>query len=120
MKIASVILGLAICLTIGLVVAQQGDAGADPLVAAVVTASLPAQPVSVVAPEPDTLAKKCSFNSDCPYGTCKGGQCGGCSFNSDCKGWGVCKGGQCGACSFNSDCKGFGDCSSGNCTKSPY
>lgn len=66
--------------------------------------------------------KKCSFNSDCPYGKCKSGQCGGCDFNSDCKGWGKCKSGRCGACDFASDCgkAGFGSCSSGSCTKSPY
>lgn len=65
-------------------------------------------------------AKKCSFQSDCEYGKCKGGQCGGCDFQSDCKGWGKCKNGQCGGCDFQSDCKGFGSCSSGQCTKSPY
>jgi hypothetical protein len=118
-KIASIVIGLALCLTVGLVVAQQGDAVARPIPAGEVSAQTPVLP-AVFTPEADPLAKKCSFNSDCPYGTCKGGQCGGCSFNSDCKGWGVCKGGQCGGCSFNSDCKGFGDCSSGHCTKSPY
>ena len=64
--------------------------------------------------------KKCGFDSDCPHGKCKGGQCGACGYDSDCKGWGKCKGGQCGACGFDSDCKGFGKCSSGKCTKSPY
>jgi len=77
-------------------------------------------PITVVNESPDPLAQKCSFNSDCAYGLCKGGQCGGCSFTSECKGWGTCKSGQCGGCSFNSECKGFGDCSSGKCTKSPY
>jgi hypothetical protein len=68
----------------------------------------------------EPLAKKCSFNSDCRWGKCKKGRCGGCSFNSDCKGWGKCKKGWCGGCSFQSDCKGFGGCKSGRCKKSPY
>ncbi len=63
--------------------------------------------------------KKCSFNSDCPHGKCKGGKCGACGFDSECKGWGKCKGGQCGACGFDSECKGFGKCSGGKCTKKP-
>jgi hypothetical protein len=116
MKIASVVAGFAICLAIGLFAAQQ-DADADVTGSQVTAAQTQ---LSVFAPEPETYGKKCSFNSDCPYGKCKGGQCGACSFNSDCKGWGKCKGGQCGACGFDSECKGFGKCSGGKCTKSPY
>ena len=119
MKIMSIVLRLALCLAVGLVVVQH-DAAASQPAAAVLPMSPAPVAASVFTPEADPLAKKCSFNSDCPFGTCKGGQCGGCSFNSDCKGWGTCKGGWCGGCSFNSDCKGFGDCSSGKCTKSPY
>jgi uncharacterized low-complexity protein len=72
------------------------------------------------APAAVPMAKKCGFDSDCPYGKCGGGQCGACGFDSDCKGWGKCSGGQCGACNFDSDCKGFGSCSGGHCAKSPW
>jgi hypothetical protein len=116
MKALTLIFGLAICLSLGLVVAERADARPA---APALQSPAPAF-AGTFTPEADPLAKKCSFNSDCPFGTCKGGQCGGCSFNSDCKGWGVCKGGHCGGCSFNSDCKGFGECRSGMCTKSPY
>lgn len=117
MKIVSIVTGLALCFVVALIAVQR-DAGAQVGEAAAVTPA-PIQQ-SVFVPEPEALAKKCSFDSDCPHGKCKGGQCGACSFNSDCKGWGVCKGGQCGACSFSSECKGFGSCSGGRCTKSPY
>lgn len=113
MRIASVVVALVVCLGAGLIVAQHADAGAEQPAAA--TASPP-----VFAPQAEMLAKKCSFNSDCPYGQCKSGECGGCSFDSDCKGWGKCKGGQCGSCGFDSDCKGFGSCSGGRCSQSPY
>jgi hypothetical protein len=109
---------------IGLVIAQQRDAGADQVKAAkgtvTVTQTEPMSQVSVFMPEAETYAKKCSFNSDCPYGTCTKNVCGGCSFNSDCKGWGKCSNGWCGSCSFNSDCQGFGSCKNGRCEKSPY
>ncbi len=117
MKIASLVLGFALALALGLVVSHDAEA-CQTAQAAQQTPAL--DPLSVFTPEAIPLAKKCSFNSDCPFGNCKSGQCGGCSFNSDCKGWGVCKGGWCGGCSFNSDCKGFGDCRSGKCEKSPY
>src|SRR5690348_17250574 len=71
-------------------------------------------------PRAETMAKKCGFDSDCPYGKCSGGSCGSCGFDSDCKGWGRCKSGACGACNFDSDCKDFGGCSNGRCNKSPY
>lgn len=103
MKITWAMLGMAFCFVFGLVFAQHN-----------------ANAQSVFTPAPQEVAKKCSFQSDCPYGTCKSGQCGGCSFQSDCKGWGTCKDGQCGGCSFQSDCKGFGACNSGHCEKSPY
>jgi hypothetical protein len=121
MKSGLVISSLVVCLSLGLVLLQQTNAGAEQVDSAETTApaAAPAQP-HVFAPAPETFAKKCSFNSDCPYGKCKKGRCGGCSFNSDCKGWGKCKKGWCGGCSFDSDCKGFGKCTSGKCTKSPY
>ncbi len=105
----------------GLLMAQQHQASAKEIATARVTApaAAPAH-LPIVTPDADQYAKKCNFNSDCPYGKCKGGTCGGCDFNSDCKGWGKCKGGQCGACDFSSDCKDFGGCSSGHCAKSPY
>jgi hypothetical protein len=103
MKISLATLGMALCLLLGLLAAQRtADARA------------------AVAPAPVPMAKSCSFQSDCPYGTCKNGQCGGCSFQSDCKGWGICKDGQCGGCNFQSECQGFGACQSGRCEKSPY
>ena len=122
MKITYAIAGLVLCLTLGLVMTLQRDASGEQARAATVTPSpsLPSGPMSVFTPEPDTYAKKCSFNSDCPYGTCKNSTCGGCSFNSDCKGWGKCSDGWCGGCSFNSECQGFGSCKSGHCEKSPY
>ena len=115
MKRALVILGLCVCVACGYLLIQR-DANADPAdqpIAAAVE-------LDVDAIEAEEVAKKCSFNSDCKYGKCKSGKCGGCSFNSDCNGWGKCKSGWCGGCSFNSECKGFGSCSSGKCTKSPY
>jgi hypothetical protein len=121
MKRALILAGLFVVFTVGLVVMQQQDADArlatTPQVSAL-AADL-AAPVGVSEPEAQPR-KKCSFNSDCRYGKCKKGKCGGCSFQSDCKGWGKCKGGWCGACSFQSDCKGWGKCSGGRCTKSPY
>ena len=102
MKIAWATLGMVLCFVLGLVVAQRNASA------------------QVFTPAPEEMGKKCSFQSDCPYGTCKSGQCGACSFQSDCKGWGTCKNGQCGGCSFQSDCKGFGACNSGHCEKSPY
>jgi hypothetical protein len=105
MKITWAMLGMLMCFVVGLVV-SQGTANAREL-------NAPQQ-------AEEMGSKKCSFQSDCPYGTCKSGQCGGCSFQSDCKGWGTCKSGQCGGCSFQSDCKGFGACNSGMCEKSPY
>jgi hypothetical protein len=72
------------------------------------------------ASSPVPVAKKCGFDSDCPYGKCSGGQCGACGFDSDCKGWGKCSKGQCGSCGFDSDCGSFGPCSSGHCAKSPW
>jgi hypothetical protein len=134
MKRSYAIAGLCACLTLGLVIANQPDAGAEearvvapiqqehavtdqaPPVAPVLTSEL----TYSSADTSDILAKKCSFNSDCSHGNCKSGKCGACSFNSDCKGWGVCKSGHCGGCNFSSECKGFGSCSSGKCTKSPY
>jgi hypothetical protein len=113
MKNAGFVAGLFVCLTVVLVAAHQGDAGAA-------SAAQDVAAADIFVPEAQTFAKKCSFNSDCPYGKCSKGKCGACSFNSDCKGWGKCSKGQCGACSFNSDCKGFGGCSSGRCKKSPY
>ena len=110
---------LAVALWAGLVVARQGEDATTQ-----VTVEQVAPPAPVAAPAasaPDEQPnKKCGFDSDCPYGKCKSGQCGGCGFDSDCKGWGKCKSGQCGGCGFDSDCKGFGKCSSGKCTKSPY
>ena len=102
MKISLAALGMVLSFVLGLVVAHRSaDAQAN------------------FTPAPVEM-KKCSFQSDCPYGTCKSGECGGCSFQSDCKGWGTCKDGQCGGCSFQSDCKGFGSCNNGRCEKSPY
>ena len=114
MKKVAIIAGIAVCLAFGFVVIQQSEVGAEQVAAQTTSHQLPVTP-----PAAETY-KKCSFNSDCPYGKCKGGRCGACSFNSDCKGWGKCKGGRCGSCSFASDCKGFGKCSSGRCTRSPY
>lgn len=108
MKLASVIVGMVLCFALGLVIAQR-----------TAVAQAPSSSPSLFAPEAQQM-KKCSFQSDCPYGTCKNGQCGGCSFQSDCKGWGKCSNGQCGACSFQSDCAGFGACKNGHCEKSPY
>jgi hypothetical protein len=120
MKSALVVAGVFICLTVGLVITQQTNAGAEPVTAGQLTAAQsPAAQVPIFNPEPE-MAKKCSFSSDCPYGKCSKGKCGACSFTSDCKGWGKCSKGQCGACSFSSECKGFGKCSGGRCTKSPY
>lgn len=113
MKSVAIVVGIVACLAVGFIVT---DSEAEQVVGAQegYSQQLPVQP-----PAAETY-KKCSFNSDCPYGKCKSGRCGSCSFNSDCKGWGKCKGGRCGSCSFSSDCKGFGKCSSGKCTKSPY
>jgi len=93
MKNTFLFAGLFFCLTVVLAVAQPGDAGAEQQVTA------QAQQQDVFTPAPEAM-KKCSFNSDCPYGKCSKGQCG--------------------ACSFSSECKGFGTCSGGRCTKSPY
>jgi hypothetical protein len=112
---ASLLGGLLLCLFVALVVTRHGDAVAQP-----VAAEDTAEGLTIFAPPVEALAKKCSFNSDCAYGKCTKGQCGGCSFNSDCKGWGKCSKGRCGSCGFDSDCKGFGKCSSGRCSKSPY
>jgi hypothetical protein len=83
-------------------------------------AQLRASALPVNPPSADAMAKKCGFDSDCPYGKCSGGSCGSCGFDSDCKGWGKCKNNACGACSFDSDCKGFDGCHNGRCGKSPY
>ena len=115
MRSAFFVAGLFLCLTI--VIAQQPSADAQPA-GSQITAEAVSQ-VPIESPEAEAF-KKCSFNSDCPYGKCGKGKCGACSFNSDCKGWGKCSKGQCGACSFSSECKGFGSCSGGRCTKSPY
>src|SRR3569623_740774 len=56
----------------------------------------------------------CSTSSDCTFGTCTSGKCGGCSTSSDCKGNGTCSSGTCGHCSTSSDCS-VGTCSSGTC-----
>lgn len=123
MKRAFLLAGLFVVFTVGLVVMQQqdADAGANQAIAQQVSApaadSADRAPITEPAAQP---RKKCSFNSDCPYGKCKKNKCGGCSFNSDCKGWGKCKSGWCGGCSFQSDCKGFGSCKSGRCSKPPY
>ena len=115
---------LLVGLTVGLVLlAQQSTSAAQVPSVGGVTAEVPGDEAAPGTLWQDTAApldKRCSFNSDCPYGTCKSNRCGGCSFNSDCKGWGVCKNGWCGGCSFNSDCKSFGSCKSGRCEKSPY
>ena len=132
--------GLSVCLLLGLVIVQQSDATAEQasrdavsyIADSIVLVPQAAEPApeqyESCTPQADLSGlegtqavpyKKCSFNSDCPYGKCKSGKCGSCSFNSDCKGWGKCKSGQCGACSFNSECKDFGGCSSGRCKKSP-
>ena len=120
MRHAWMVGSLGLCLVAGMLVIglNRADASASSPATAPATAerALPATPATQAAP----LAKRCSFNSDCPYGKCKHGKCGGCSFNSDCKGWGKCKGGWCGGCSFNSDCKAFGGCKSGRCKRSPY
>ncbi len=113
MKRALIVAGIVASLAVAFVLTQQPEAIADQIKPQA-AAELPVTP-----PAAETY-KKCSFNSDCPYGKCKSGRCGACSFNSDCKGWGKCKSGRCGACSFSSDCKGFGKCSGGKCTKSPY
>lgn len=129
MKKVLVFGGLFAALTVALVVVQHGsaDASAVPAVQVMPATAAPAAPAEqATAPVPvwqelvQPMAKRCSFNSDCPYGTCKSGRCGGCSFQSDCKGWGKCANGWCGACSFQSDCKGFGGCRSGRCERSPY
>lgn len=132
MKRSYAIAGFCACLTLGLVLANQTDAGAEeasvvapsqaqPMVTEEAPAVAPAvAPVLSSEVPSEVLAKKCSFKSDCSHGNCKSGKCGSCSFKSDCKGWGVCKSGQCGGCNFSSECKGFGSCSSGKCTKSPY
>lgn len=104
MKLASVVFGLVLCFVLGLAIAQRTAVAQGP---------------ALFTPAPVEM-KKCSFQSDCPYGTCKNGSCGGCSFQSDCKGWGKCSNGMCGACSFQSDCAGFGSCKNGMCEKSPY
>lgn len=118
---------LGLCLAAGILVLGQNRADAAKAspstvastpVAITGASDLTAGPASTQRDVP--LAKRCSFNSDCPYGKCRHGKCGGCSFNSDCKGWGKCRHGQCGGCSFNSDCKGFGGCTSGHCKRSPY
>jgi hypothetical protein len=121
MKRAFLLAGIFVVFTVGIVVMQRQDADASQGPAAQVSASTGdmAGPVEVTEPEAQPR-KRCSFNSDCPYGKCKNHRCGGCSFQSDCKGWGKCRNGWCGSCSFQSDCKGFGRCSSGRCTKSPY
>lgn len=87
MKIAWATLGMVLCFVLGLMVSQRSA-----------VAQAPASP-GVFTPAPVEV-KKCSFQSDCPYGTCKGGSCGGCSFQSD--------------------CGSFGPCNSGRCAKSPY
>ncbi len=122
MKTGTVVVSLVVCLVLGFAIAQQREADAQQAQPARMTApqAHPPSAVSVFTPEPDIYAKKCSFNSDCPYGTCSHNTCGGCSFNSDCKGWGKCSNGWCGACNFNSDCQGFGSCKSGHCEKTPY
>ncbi len=127
-SVAAVI--LAVALSAGLVVAQQGDSTNAQSVtqqpAPATTVATPAMtfaepinmtPLNMTEAEPE---KKCGFDSDCPHGKCKSGKCGSCGFDSDCKGWGKCKKGWCGGCGFDSECKGFGKCSSGKCTKSPY
>lgn len=117
MKRLSIVMTLFFSLTIGLVVLEQRSAAADLDTAKVAAAQVEQPPVF----NPDAEQyKKCSFRSDCRYGTCKKSRCGGCSFKSDCKGWGVCKNGWCGGCSFQSDCKGWGGCQSGRCKKGPY
>jgi len=115
MKQSFVVAGLFLCLTVALAATQHGRAVAEQ-----VTSQDRSEPLTIFAQPAEVLAKKCSFNSDCPYGKCTKSTCGGCGFNSDCKGWGKCSKGQCGSCGFDSDCKGFGKCSGGRCTKSPY
>ena len=113
MKNVALAIGIVLLLAVGFIVTDSNAQPAAPDHESY-SQQLPVQP-----PAAETY-KKCGFNSDCPYGKCKSGRCGGCGFNSDCKGWGKCKGGWCGSCSFASDCKGFGKCSGGKCTKSPY
>ncbi len=122
MKSVLVVVGLALCLTVGFVIADQQSAGAEQTSIELVqpAEAAPATPTVEPGTYLEIFAKKCSFDSDCPHGKCRSGKCGGCSFDSDCKGWGKCRSGQCGGCSFDSDCKGFGKCSSSKCTKSPY
>ena len=120
MKSIAAISCLFLALTVGFVITQQRDADAYKVTKSQVTAPT-GQATALQITEPRfEPKKKCSFSSDCRYGKCKKGRCGGCSFQSDCKGWGKCKNGWCGACSFQSDCKGWGSCRSGRCTKSPY
>ena len=109
-----IVVGLFFCLTLALGIGFHGQASAEKKTDITDQVTAPDSELEPLA------AKKCSFNSDCKYGKCVKGRCGGCSFNSDCKGWGKCSKGQCGACSFSSECKGFGSCSGGRCTKSPY
>ncbi|MBU1240353.1 hypothetical protein KKF84_09535 [Myxococcota bacterium] len=119
----TIILSVFIAVTLGIVVTKQQNAGAKQVTTVEkTTAPTPTSEsaLPIFGAHLESYSKKCSFNSDCPYGKCKHNKCGSCSFNSDCKGWGKCKSGRCGGCSFNSDCKGFGKCSSGKCTKSPY
>ncbi len=115
-------LGLALSLAVGLVIAHQQDASARPVVAAkkIVAATPATCQVPVFQPEADVQVKKCSFDSDCSHGKCRNSVCGGCSFDSDCKGWGKCRNSHCGGCSFNSDCSGFGECRNSQCTKAPF
>lgn len=122
MRNAVLFSGLFVALTVGLVLTQQrsADAAQVPSVQLEAATTQASEPAPSFDWEVDSMAKRCSFNSDCSHGNCKQGRCGGCSFNSDCKGWGKCSNGWCGACSFASECKGFGSCSSGKCTKSPY
>ena len=100
MRHAWMVGSLGLCLVAGMLVvglnraaASASSPAAAPAARAPATAerALPAAPATQAAP----LAKRCSFNSDCPYGKCKHNKCGGCSFNSDCKGFGGCKNGRC-------------------------
>jgi hypothetical protein len=111
---------MVLFLTVGFVVVKNQSAKAENTKKEIATQTQKVNLTAITETEIIPLSKKCSFNSDCKYGKCKGNKCGSCSFKSDCKGWGVCKSNKCGGCSFKSDCKGFGDCKSGRCTKSPY
>jgi hypothetical protein len=77
-----------------------------------------------------TVDKTCSFDAQCPGGSCRLGTCSpfppdppSCVLDSDCLG-GSCRLGTCstrppdGACSFDSQC-GFGSCVAGSCSASP-